>query len=88
MGEGPQLKTVMLQRFNNKPDLGDSDPAFRYNIFRSAEDGNYKTNQIKRGTLLVRFIYFDLLSLSLSSVSSRSAVRPPQLDRVWMCLRS
>jgi hypothetical protein len=32
-----QLKTVMLERFNNKPDIGDYDPAFRYNIFRCAD---------------------------------------------------
>jgi hypothetical protein len=29
-----QLNPVMLQRFNNKPDLGAYDPEFRFNIFR------------------------------------------------------
>jgi hypothetical protein len=40
-GTAAQLKTVMLERFNNKPDIGDYDPAFRYNIFRCAEPVGY-----------------------------------------------
>ena len=27
--------SVMLQRFTDKPNLGASDPSFRYNVFRS-----------------------------------------------------